>query len=127
MIISAVCIALLVWVVLLHISGGNKDHDKLLLELIKQPVNRTIYDRVYFDNNLAIELFSDRLIILKKWMWSAYHQSYVYDSYEQLYPTFSTHRKIKKFIKQQIKNCEIIAEQEKTKRLNKITDTLKGE
>ena len=125
MIISAICIALLVGGVLLHISGGNKEHDKLLLELIKQPVNKTIYDRVYFDNNLAIETLSDRLIILKKWEWVAYHQMYIYDSYEQLYPTFSTHRKVKKFIKQQIKASKFIAEQEKTKRLNKITDTLK--
>ena len=123
--IIAICIALLIGAFLLHISGGNKEHDKLLLELIKQPVNKTIYDRVYFDNNLAIETGSDRLIILKEWMWSAYHQRYIYDSYEQLYPTFSTHRKVKKFIKQQIKLSEVIAEQEKTKRLNKITDTLK--
>ena len=127
MIISAVCITLLVGAILLHISGGDKEHDKLLLELIKQPVNKTIYDRVYFDNNLAIELGSDRLIILKKWMWSAYHQTYIYDSYEQLYPTFSTHRKIKKFIKQQIRISKLIAEQEKAKRINKITDVLKGE
>ena len=119
------CTILLIVTEVLHISGGNKEHDKLLLELIKKPVNKTIYDRVYFDNNLAIELGLDRLILLKKWMWSAYHQRYIYDSYEQLYPTYSTHRKIKKFIKQQIKNGEIIAEQEKTKRLNKITDTLK--
>ena len=125
MIISAVCIALLVGLVLLHISGGEKEHDKLLLELIKQPVNKTIYDRVYFDNDLAIELGSDRLIILKKWRWSAYHQTYIYDSYEKLYPTFSTHRKIKKFIKQQIKTSKIVAEQEKTQRLNKIANTLK--
>ena len=119
------CVILLIVAGVLHISGGNKEHDKLLLELIKQPVNKTIYDRVYFDNNLAIEIGSDRLIILKKWMWSAYHQSYIYDSYEQLYPTYSTYRKIKKFIKQQIKVSKLIAEQEKTKRLNKITDTLK--
>ena len=124
--IIAICIALLIWAFLLHISGGNKEHDKLLLELIKQPVNKTIYDRVCFDNNLAIEIGSDRLIILKKWMWSAYYQSYIYDSYEKLYPTFSTRRKIKKFIKQQIKASKLIAEQEKTKRLNKITDMLKG-
>ena len=123
--IVVLCIALLVGAVLLHISGGNKEHDKLLLELIKQPVNKTIYRRVCFDNNLAIELGSDRLIILKKWWWSAYHQTYIYDSYEQLYPTFSTHRKIKKFIKQQIKKSKLIAEQEKAKRLNKITDKLK--
>ena len=123
--IVATCIALLIGAILLHISGGNKEHDKLLLELIKQPVNKTIYDRVCFDNNLAIELGSDRSIILKKMRWSTYHQSYVYDSYEQLYPTFSTHRKIKKFIKQQIKVSKLIAEQEKTKRLSKITDTLK--
>ena len=123
--IVAICIALLIWAILLHISGGNKEHNKLLLELIKQPVNKTIYNRLCFDNNLAIELGSDRSIILKKMRWSAYHQSYVYDSYEQLYPTFSTHRKIKKFIKQQIKVSKLIAEQEKTKRLNKITDTLK--
>ena len=126
MIISAICIALLVGAVLLHISGGNKEHDKLLLELIKQPVNKTIYDRVCFNNNLTIEIGSDRSISLKNRMWSAYHQSYIYDSYEQLYPTFSTHRKVKKFIKQQIKASKLIAEQEKTKRLNKITDTLKG-
>lgn len=125
--IIAICIALLIGAFLLHISGGNKEHDKLLLELIKQPVNKVVYDRVYFDNNLAIEIGSDRLIILKKWMWSAYHQSYIYDSYEQLYPTFSTHRKIKKFIKQQIKLSEVIAEQEKARRINKITDVLKGE
>ena len=124
--IIAICIALLIGAFLLHISGGNKEHDKLLLELIKQPVNKTIYDRVCFDNNLAIEIGSDRLIILKKWMWSAYYQSYIYDSYEKLYPTFSTRRKIKKFIKQQIKASKLIAEQEKTKRLNKITDMLKG-
>ncbi len=121
------CVILLIVAGVLHISGGNKEHDKLLLELIKQPVNKTIYDRVYFDNNLAIELGSDRLIILKKWMWSAYHQSYIYDSYEKLYPTFRTHRKIKKFIKQQIKTSKFLAEQEKTQRLNKITDVLKGE
>ena len=125
--IIAMCIGLLIGVFLLHISGGDKEHDKLLLELIKQPVNKTIYDRVYFDNNLAIETGSDRLIILKKWMWSAYHQRYIYDYYEQLFPTFSTHRKVKKFIKQQIKKSKIIAEHEKTKRLSKITDTLKGE
>ena len=119
------CVILLIVTGVLHISGGNKEHDKLLLELIKQPVSKTIYRRVYFDNNLAIELGSDRSIILKKWRWSAYHQSYIYDSYERLYLTFSTHRKIKKFIEQQIKISEIIAEQEKTKRLNKITDTLK--
>ena len=119
------CIALLMVTALLHISGGNKEHDKLLLELIKQPVNKTSYNTVRFNNNLAIELGSDRLIILKKWMWSAYYQTYIYDSYEQLYPTFSTHRKIKQFIKQQIKASELIAEQEKTQRLNKITDTLK--
>lgn len=119
------CVILLIVAGVLHISGGNKEYDKLLLELIKQPVNKTIYDRVYFDNNLAIETGSDRLIILRKWMWSAYHQSYIYDSYEQLYPTYSTYRKIKKFIKQQIKVSKLIAEQEKTKRLNKITDTLK--
>ena len=124
--IIAICITLLIVVFLLHISGGDKEHDKLLLELIKQPVNRTIYDRVYFDNNLAIELCSDNSVILKKWMWSAYHQSYIYDSYEKLYPTYNTHRKVKKFIKQQIKESKLIAEQEKTKRLNKITDTLKG-
>lgn len=121
------CVILLIVTGVLHISGGNKEHDKLLLELIKQPVSKTIYRRVYFDNNLAIELGSDRSIILKKWRWSAYHQSYIYDSYERLYLTFSTHRKIKKFIKQQIKISEIIAEQEKTKRLNKIADTLRGE
>ena len=123
--IIAICIALLIGAFLLHISGGNKEHDKLLLELIKQPVNKTIYDRVYFDNNLAIETGSDRLIILRKWMWSAYHQRYNYDYYEQLYPTYITYRKVKKFIKQQIKNGEIIAEQEKAKRLNKIIDVLK--
>ena len=123
--IVATCVVLLIVTALLHISGGNKEHDKLLLELIKPPVNKTIYDRVYFDNNLAIELGSDRLIILKKWWWSDYHQSYIYDSYERLYPTFIIHRKIKKFIKQQIKESKLIAEQEKTKRLNKITDTLK--
>ena len=127
MIISAICIALLVGAVLLHISGGNKEHDKLLLELIKQPVNKTIYDRVCFNNNLTIEIGSDRSISLKNRMWSAYHQTYIYDSHEKLYPTFSTHRKIKKFIKQQIKTSKLIAEQEKTQRLNKITDTLKGE
>ena len=121
------CVILLIVTGVLHISGGNKEHDKLLLELIKQPVSKTIYRRVYFDNNLAIELGSDRSIILKKWRWSAYHQSYIYDSYERLYLTFSTHRKIKKFIEQQIKISEIIAEQEKTKRLNKIADTLRGE
>ena len=121
------CVILLIVTGVLHISGGNKEHDKLLLELIKQPVSKTIYRRVYFDNNLAIELGSDRSIILKKWRWSAYHQSYIYDSYERLYLTFSTHRKIEKFIKQQIKISEIIAEQEKTKRLNKIADTLRGE
>ena len=126
MIISAICIALLVGVVLLHISGGNKEHDKLLLELIKQPVNKTICDRVCFDNNLTIELGKDGSISLKNRMWSTYYQTYIYDSYEKLYPTFSTHRKIKKFIKQQIKASKLIAEQEKTKRLNKITDTLKG-
>ena len=126
MIISAICIALLVGAVLLHISGGDKEHDKLLLELIKQQVNKTSYNTVRFNNNLAIEIGSDRLVVLKKWMWSAYHQSYIYDSHEKLYPTFSTHRKIKKFIKQQIKASKIIAEQEKTKRLNKITNTLKG-
>ena len=126
MIISAICVALLIGAVLLHISGGDKEHDKLLLELVKQPVNKTIYDRVCFDNNLAIKLGSDRSIILKKMRWSAYHQTHIYDSYEELYPTFSTHRKIKKFIKQQIKASKLIAEQEKTKRLNKITDTLKG-
>ena len=123
--IVAICIALLVGVVLLHISGGNKEHDKLLIELIKQPVNKTIYDRVCFDNNLAIELCSGRLIILKKMRWSAYHQTHIYDSYGELYPTFIAHRKIKKFIKQQIKMSKILAEQEKTQRLNKITDTLK--
>ena len=125
--IIAICIALLIGAFLLHISGGNKEHDKLLLELIKQPVNKTIYDRVYFDNSLAIEIGSDRLIILKKWMWSAYHQRYIYDYYEQLFPTYSTYRKVKKFIKQQIKNGELIAEQEKARRINKITDVLKGE
>ena len=125
--ILAICIALLIGVVLLYVSGGDKEHDKLLLGLIKQPVNKTIYDRVYFDNNLAIELGSGGLIILKKWWWSDYHQTYIYDSYEQLYPTYSAHRKIKKFIKQQIKTNKLIAEQEKTQRLNKITDTLKGE
>ena len=119
------CVILLIVTGVLYISGGNKEHDKLLLELIKQPVNKTIYDRVYFDNNLAIETWSDRLIILKKWRWSAYHQRYIYDYYEQLNPTFSTHRKVKKFIKRQIKNVEIIAEQEKTQRLNKIAKTLK--
>ena len=124
--IIAICITLLIVAFLLHISGGDKEHDKLLLELIKQPVNKTIYDRVYFDNNLAIELCSDKSVILKKWMWSAYNQSYIYDSYEKLYPTYNTHRKVKKFIKQQIKESKLIAEQEKTKRLNKITDTLKG-
>ena len=123
--IVAMCIALLMVTALLHISGGNKEHDKLLLELIKQPVNKTSYNTVRFNNNLAIELGSDRLIILKKWMGSAYYQTYIYNSYEQLYPTFSTHRKIKQFIKQQIKASELIAEQEKTQRLNKITDTLK--
>ena len=123
--IVAICIALLVGAVLLHISGGNKEHDKLLLELIKQPGNKTSYNTVRFNNNLAIEICSDRLIVLKKWMWSAYYQTYIYDSHEQLYPTFSTHRKVKKFIKQQIKASKIIAEQEKTKRLNKITNTLK--
>lgn len=121
------CVILLIVTGVLHISGGNKEHDKLLLELIKQPVNKTIYRSVYFDNNLAIETGSDRLIILKKWMWSAYYQTHIYDSHEQLYPTFSTHRKVKKFIKQQIKNGELLAEQEKAKRLNKITDVLKGE
>ena len=121
------CVILLIVTGVLHISGGNKEHDKLLLELIKQPVNKTIYDRVYFDNNLAIETWSDRLIILKKWRWSAYHQRYIYDSYEQLYPTFSTHRKVKKFIKQQIETSKILAAREKTKRLNKIANTLKGE
>ena len=125
MIILAICIALLIGAVLLHISGGNKEHDKLLLELIKQPVNKTIYDRVYFDNNLAIELGLDKSIILKRMWWSAYFQTYIYDSCEKLYPTFITHRKIKKFIKQQIKTSKILAEQEKTQRLNKITDTLK--
>ena len=125
--IIAICVALLIGAVLLHISGGDKEHDKLLLELIKQPVNKTVYRRVYFDNNLAIELGSDRLIILKKWWWSDYHQTYIYDYYEQLYPTYSTHRKIKNFIKQQIKTSEIIAEQEKAQRLNKIANTLKGE
>ena len=119
------CVILLIVTGVLHISGGNKEHDKLLLELIKQPVNKTIYDRVYFDNNLAIETRSDRSIILKKWRWSAHHQRYIYDYYEQLYPTFSAHRKVEKFIKQQIKNVEIIAEQEKAKRLNKIANTLK--
>ena len=119
------CVILLIVTGVLHISGGNKEHDKLLLELIKQPVNKTIYDRVYFDNNLAIETRLDKSIILKKWRWSAYHQRYIYDYYEQLYPTFSTHRKVKKFIKQQIKNGGIIAEQEKTQRLNKIANTLK--
>ena len=123
--IVVACVVLLMVAALLHISGGNKEHDKLLLELIKQPVNKTSYNTVRFNNNLAIELGSDRLIILKKWMWSAYYQTYIYDSYEQLYPTFSTHRKIKQFIKQQIKASELIAEQEKTQRLNKITDTLK--
>ena len=126
MITLAICIALLILAILLHISGGNKEHDKLLLELIKQQVNKTSYNTVRFNNNLAIEIGSDRLIVLKKWMWSAYYQTYIYDSYEQLYPTFSTHRKVKKFIKQQIKASKIIAEQEKTKRLNKITNTLKG-
>ena len=121
------CVILLIVTGVLHISGGDKEHDKLLLELIKQPVNKTIYDRVYFDNKLAIELGSDRLIILKKWWWSDYHQTYIYDSYEQLCPTFSTHRKVKKFIKQQIKTSKLIAEQEKTQRLSKITNTLKGE
>ena len=121
------CVILLIVTGVLHISGGNKEHDKLLLELIKQPVNKTIYDRVYFDNNLAIETRSDRSIILKKWRWSAYHQTYIYDSYEQLYPTFSTHRKIKKFIKQQIETSKILAEQEKAQRINKIANTLKGE
>ena len=125
--IVAICIALLTGAILLHISGGNKEHDKLLLELMKQPVNKTIYDRVCFDNNLTIEIGSDRSIILKKMRWSAYHQTHIYDSYGKLYPTFSAHRKIKKFIKQQIKTSKLIAEQEKTKRLNKITDTLKGE
>ena len=124
--IVAICTALLIEAFLLHISGGNKEHDKLLLELIKQPVNKAIYNRVYFDNNLVIGIWSDRLIILKKWMWSAYHQTYIYDSYEKLYPTYNTHRKVKKFIKQQIKKSKLVAEQEKTKRLNKITDTLKG-
>ena len=123
--ILAICIALLIGVVLLYVSGGDKEHDKLLLGLIKQPVNKTIYDRVYFDNNLAIELGLDKSIILKKWWWSDYHQTYIYDSCERLYPTFITHRKIKKFIKQQIKTSKILAEQEKTQRLNKITDTLK--
>ena len=110
------CVILLIVTGVLHISGGNKEHDKLLLELIKQPVNKTIYDRVYFDNNLAIETRSDKSIILKKWRWSAYHQRYIYDYYEQLYPTFSTHRKIKKFIKQQIETSKILAAREKTKR-----------
>ena len=121
------CVILLIVTGVLYISGGNKEHDKLLLELIKQPVNKTIYDRVYFDNNLAIETGSDRLIILKKWRWSAYHQRYIYDYYEQLYPTFSTHRKVKKFIKQQIETSKILAEQEKAQRINKIANTLKGE
>ena len=121
------CVILLIVIGVLHISGGNKEHDKLLLELIKQQVNKTSYNTVRFNNNLAIEIGSDRLIVLKKWMWSAYYQTYIYDSYEQLYPTFRTHRKIKKFIKQQIKASKLIAEQEKTKRLNKITNTLKGE
>ena len=35
MITLAICIALLILAILLHISGGNKEHDKLLLELIK--------------------------------------------------------------------------------------------
>ena len=121
------CVILLIVTGVLHISGGNKEHDKLLLELIKQPVNKTFCDTVCFDNNLAIETESDRSIILRKWMWSAYHKRHIYDYREQLYPTYSTYRKVKKFIKQQIKNGEIIAEQEKVKRLNKITDTLKGE
>ena len=125
--IVATRVILLIVTALLYISGGNKEHDKLLLELIKKPVNKTIYDRVYFDNNLAIELGSDRLIILKKWWWSDYHQTYIYDYYERLYPTYSTHRKIKNFIKQQINTSKVIAEQEKEQRLNKITDTLKGE
>lgn len=123
--IVAICVALLIGAILLHISGGDKEHDKLLLELIKQPVNKTIYDRVCFDNNLTIELGSDRSIILKNRMWSAYYQTHIYDSCEKLYPTFSAHRKIKKFIKQQIEASKLITEQEKTKRLNKITDTLK--
>lgn len=121
------CVILLIVTGVLHISGGNKEHNKLLLELIKQPVNKTVCDTVYFDNNLAIETGSDRLIILRKWKWDAYHQMHIYDYREQLYPTYSTHRKVKKFIKQQIKNGELIAEQEKTKRLNKIANTLKGE
>ena len=125
--IVATCVVLLIVTALLHISGGNKEHDKLLLELIKQPANKTIYDRVYFDNNLAIELGSDRLIILKKWWWSDYHQTYIYDYCEQLFPTFSTHRKVKKFIKQQIETSKVLAEQEKAQRINKIANTLKGE
>ena len=120
-------VILLIVTALLHISGGNKEHDKLLLELIKQSVNKTVCDRVYFDNNLAIELGSDRSIILKKWMLGAYHKRHIYDSYEQLFPTFSTHRKVKKFIKQQIRTSEILAEQEKAQRINKIANTLKGE
>ena len=125
--IVAICTALLIGAFLLHISGGNKEHGELLLELIKQPVNKAIYNRVCFDNNITIELGLNRSIILKNRRWSAYHQTYIYDSYEKLYPTYNTHRKVKKFIKQQIKESKLIAEQEKTKRLNKITDTLKGE
>ena len=105
--IVAICTALLILAFLLHISGGNKEHDKLLLGLIKQPVNKTIYDIVRFNNNLTIELGSDRLIILKKWMWSAYYQTYIDDYYEKLYPTYNTHRKVKKFIKQQIKESKL--------------------
>lgn len=123
--ITLTCVILLIVTGVLYISGGNKEHDKLLLELIKQPVNKTFCDTVYFDNNLAIETGSDRSIILRKWMWSAHFKLHLYEYREQLYPTYSTHRKVKKFIKQQIKNGEIIAEQEKAKRLNKITDTLK--
>ena len=121
------CVILLIVTGVLHISGGNKEHDKLLLGLIKQPVNKTTYRMVYFDNNLAIELGSDRLIILKKWMWSTYYRTYIYGSDEQLFPTFSTHRKIKKFIKQQTETSKILAEQEKAQRINKIANTLKGE
>ena len=103
------CVILLIVTGVLHISGGSKEHDKLLLELIKQPVNKTIYDIVRFNNNLTIELGSDRLIILKKLVWSAYYQTYIDDYYDKLYPTYNTHRKVKKFIKQQIKKSKLVA------------------
>lgn len=111
---------LLLFSLYLVCSGGNKEHDKTLLELIKKETCGYEYDRVFFKNGYCLKKFSLSEYWLEKYSESVYGYVTHSGTFIKLQPTLKCQLVLLKFMSNQCNKYLAIGENKKLETVKKI-------